>query len=214
MRHGFLSIIPLMLHTVRPSLTDDMKAIALPFWIRKGYDGLTFFGHIITHTTDEAEALNACHTAAFGAKNHDTQAMKNHEMIHLYQARSTHDSWLCFYWKYFLYWLRALPYQRHLKNAGYLLNPFEMEAYAHMHDLDYLSRNPHGCTEWKTYAAMPLTARLRTIQKKGAGGNASYLCGGTNGMADGARSGRGRGAKRQQAGRNTAADGSETPSGQ
>ncbi|MBQ2209451.1 MAG: hypothetical protein II404_05760 [Prevotella sp.] len=154
MRHGFLSIIPLMLHAVRPSRTDDMKAIALPFWIRKGYDGLTFFGHIITHTTDEADALNACY-----------DAMKNHEMIHLYQARATHDSWLCFYWKYFLYWLRALPYRRHLKNAGYLLNPFEMEAYAHMHDLSYLSRHPNGCTEWKTYAAMPLAARLRKIRK-------------------------------------------------
>ena len=35
----------------RPSRTDDMKAVAKPRWIRKGYDGLTLFGTIITHLT-------------------------------------------------------------------------------------------------------------------------------------------------------------------
>ena len=51
-------------------------------------------------------------------------------MIHLYQARACHDSWLLFYLRYGWYWLMALRYRRHLENAGYRLNPFEMEAYA------------------------------------------------------------------------------------
>ncbi|MBR2150463.1 MAG: hypothetical protein IKH01_14535 [Prevotella sp.] len=147
-------VIPMMLRAARPSRTHDMPAVALPFWIRKGYDGLTFFGHIITHSKQEADAINQ-----------QFNTMKNHEMIHLYQARSTHDSWLCFYWLYFVYWLKASRYCRHLKNAGYRLNPFEMEAYAHMDDLDYLNRHPNGCTEWRTYAALPLSERLRRYRQ-------------------------------------------------
>ncbi len=108
-----LAIIPMMLRASRPSRISDMPAMAMPFWMRRGYDGLTFFGHILTHTQQEADAFN----------NH-FDAMKNHEMIHLYQARATHDSWLCFYWLYFVYWLKACRYRRHLKNSGYLLNPF------------------------------------------------------------------------------------------
>lgn len=140
----------MMLRSVRPSRIADMPAVVKPRWIRKGYDGLTFFGHIITHTQQEAEAFNQ-----------KFSTMKNHEMIHLYQARSTHDSWLCFYWKYFMFWLKANRYRKHLRNAGYLLNPFEIEAYAHMHDADYLAQNENGAVEWRRYAKMPLQERYR-----------------------------------------------------
>lgn len=163
-----LAIIPLMLRAHRPSRLHDMKAVAMPFWIRKGYDGLTFFGHIITHTPEEAEAFNAHCDACDVSRNDSTFALKNHEMIHLYQARSTHDSWLCFYWLYFVYWLRACRYRKHLKNAGYRLNPFEMEAYAHMNEQDYTDKNPEGCTEWRTYAKMSLAERYRKVKKAGS----------------------------------------------
>ncbi|MBO6143672.1 MAG: hypothetical protein J6O54_00245 [Prevotella sp.] len=143
-----LAIIPLMLHATRPSRTADMPAIALPFWIRKGYDGLTFFGHIITHSQEEARQLN---------ERYDD--LKNHEMIHLYQARSTHDSWLCFYWLYFVYWLRALPFRKRLRNSGYWLNPFEMEAYDRMDDLKYLDDKESGTNEWRRYAKMSVKER-------------------------------------------------------
>ena len=145
-----LTIIPLMFRAKRPSRMSDMQAVAIPFWIRKGYEGMTFFGHIITHSKEEAERFN-CH--------HDT--LKNHEMIHLYQARSTHDSWICFYWKYFVYWLRACRYRKYLRNAGYLLNPFEMEAYDHMHDMQYLADKDNGATGWHRYASMSLEERLQ-----------------------------------------------------
>ena len=151
MNRNPLTILPLMLCSVRPSRTEDMKALALPFWLRKGYEGLTFFGHIITHTEAEAHAFNSRY-----------DALKNHEMIHLYQARDTHDSWLCFYWLYFVYWLRACRFRR-IKNAGYLLNPFEMEAYIHMDDLAYLQAK--GKTSgWRHYAQMSLQERCRLLR--------------------------------------------------
>jgi hypothetical protein len=153
MKSNPLTAIVLMVRASRPSHTSDMPARPMPFWIGRGYDGLTFFGHIFTHTQQEADAFN----------NH-FDAMKNHEMIHLYQARSTHDSWLCFYWLYFVYWLKASRYRRRLRNAGYRLNPFEMEAYANMADLTYLQ--PGGqATEWRRYAAMSLEERLKLLNK-------------------------------------------------
>ena len=119
-----------------------MPAIAMPRWIKKGYDGMTFFGYIITHTEQDAEAFNQ----RFGI-------MKNHEMIHLYQARSCHDSWLCFYWRYFVFWLKGCRLRKKLKNTGYWLNPFELEAYRNMHNLDYL-KDRSEATQWREYASM------------------------------------------------------------
>ena len=150
-----MNILLMMLRAPRPSRQNDMRAVAKPRWIRRGYDGLTFFGHIITHTDEEAEAFNT----RFGS-------FKNHEMIHLYQARDCHNSWLLFYLRYGWYWLLANRYRRRLKNAGYRLNPFEMEAYANMYNLHYLDDKAHGATGWRRYARMPLSERLKYIQNK------------------------------------------------
>ena len=147
-----MNIVLMMLRAPRPSRQNDMRAVAMPRWIKKGYDGLTFFGHIITHTEQDAEAFNE----RFGS-------IKNHEMIHLYQARACHDSWLLFYLRYGWYWLLASRYRKHLRNAGYRLNPFEMEAYANMHDLHYLDDKQSGTNEWRRYARMPLIERIKLI---------------------------------------------------
>ena len=146
-----MNILLMMLRAPRPSCTDDMKAIAHPRWIKKGYDGLTFFGYIITHTQQEAEAFQR------------SGSFKNHEMIHLYQARDCHDSWLLFYLRYGWYWLLANRYRRRLKTAGYRLNPFEMEAYANMYDLHYLDDKPHGTAGWRRYARMSLDERMKHL---------------------------------------------------
>jgi hypothetical protein len=158
-----MNIVLMMLRAPRPSRQNDMRAVAKPRWIRKGYDGLTFFGHIITHTDEEAEAFNACHTLTDRSKNGAYGAFKNHEMIHLYQARACHNSWLLFYLRYGWYWLLANRYRRRLKNAGYRLNPFEMEAYANMYDLHYLDDKPHGTDGWRRYARMPLAERMKIV---------------------------------------------------
>ena len=91
--------------------------------------------------------------------------MKNHEMIHLRQAQACHDSWVCFYLLYLWYWLKGLVFsgcqvRRQLKHAAYLLNPFEMEAYGHMYDQNYLNHCEEGAQEWRKYAKMSLNERL------------------------------------------------------
>ena len=146
-----LRVIPIMWRAVRPSKVADMPAVVNTFWLRKGYEGLTFFGQILTPTQELADRFNT-----------GLDEMKNHEMIHLRQAQSCGDSWLRFYLLYIWYWLKGLRMNRKMKHAAYLLNPFEMEAYARMHDLDYL-KGP--ATEWRRYAKMKLKDRLKLYQK-------------------------------------------------
>ena len=148
-----MTILTMMLRAARPSRISDMRAVVKPFWISKGYRGMTFFGYIITHSLQDAEDFNR-----------GFNALKNHEMIHLYQARACHDSWLRFYWLYLRYWLLASRYCRRLKNADYLLNPFELEAYCHMYDLDYLKDKEDGTDGWRHYAQMSLEERLKHYQ--------------------------------------------------
>ena len=139
-------IIPMMWRAVRPSRVADMPAVVNSFWLRKGFEGLTFFGTILTPTQTLADEFNT-----------GFNALKNHEMIHLRQAQTCGDSWVRFYFLYLWYSLRALPMCRKMKRAAYLLNPFEIEAYARMHDLNYL-KGP--ATEWRRYARMSLRDRL------------------------------------------------------
>ena len=153
-----LRVIPIMWRAVRPSKVTDMPAVVNTFWLRKGYEGLTFFGQILTPTQELADRFNA-----------GLDEMKNHEMIHLRQAQSCGDSWLRFYLLYIWYWLKIKMAKLHsrnrpycVKNAAYLLNPFEMEAYARMHDLNYL-KGP--ATEWRRYAKMSLKDRIKIYQK-------------------------------------------------
>ena len=139
-----LSILRLLLKVVQPSRLNDMQAVSDTFWLRSNYEAMTFFGFIIAHTQQEVDRFNSRYSA-----------LKNHEMIHLRQAQACHDSWLCFYGRYLWYWLRALPWNRRMKRAAYLLNPFELEAYRHMHDLGYPARNAEsGAQEWRQYVKM------------------------------------------------------------
>ncbi len=176
-----LYIFKLLLTARRPSHTADMRAVSMPFWLHEGYDALTFFGSIITNNDKEAERYNAL-TPHHPAPNTQHPApntqhpapstkswyhpVKFHETIHLRQAQSTHNSWLCFYWKYLLFWLQARRANRILPNAGYLLNPFEMEAYANMYNPFYLDRYPDGrATGWQAYAKMTLAQRFYARRK-------------------------------------------------
>lgn len=134
----------------RPSTVHDMPAVVDTFWLKSGYAALTFFGTILTHSQQEADGMNGRLTT-----------LKNHEMIHLKQAVSTGDSWWRFYRLYLKFWLQANRARRRYPNAGYRLNPFEMEAYEHMNDLSYTELCKNGATEWRRFAQMSLDERIK-----------------------------------------------------
>ena len=145
----------LMMRARRPSRIVDMTAVKEGFWLRRNYDAMMFFGFILAHTKEEADRINK-----YGG------SLKRHETIHLRQAQACGDSWLRFYLLYIWYWLKGLRMSRRMRHAAYLLNPFEMEAYARMHDLHYLERCEGGAQEWRRYAKMSLEERLACYQRK------------------------------------------------
>ena len=139
-----LQIVPIMWRAVRPSQVVDMPAVVNSFWLRKGYEGLTFFGKILTPTQEDADRMN-----------NGFSTLKNHEMIHLRQAQSCGDSWTRFYLLYIWYWLKALPANRKMKHGAYLLNPFEME---------YLARGE--ASAWRQFAKMSIRERMRLYETR------------------------------------------------
>ena len=148
-------VVPIIWRAVRPSRVVDMPAVVNSFWMRKGFEGLTFFGQILTPTQSEADLFER------------SKEMKNHEMIHLRQAQSCGDSWWRFYLLYIWYWLKALPANRQLKHGAYLVNPFELEAYRHMNNLDYLTNGE--ATEWRKFAKMSIQERIKLYEQKTPG---------------------------------------------
>ena len=143
----------------RPRAVIDMPATVNRWLCRKRYTAITLFGHIYTREQKAADKMN-------GKWN----ALKNHEMIHLRQAQNTCNSWLLFYILYGWYSLMALRYFRKTANAAYYLNPFEIEAYAHMFDQHYLdSHDRHGVDGWRAFAKMSRAARLRYIRRNNIG---------------------------------------------
>lgn len=139
-----------MIRAKRPSHIIEMKAVKEGFWLRKNYAAMMFFGTIVAHSQKEADLINA-----------RNGSLKRHETIHLRQAQSVHNSWICYYLLYIWYYLRALPQNRYMKNAAYYLNPFEMEAYKHMYEPDYLEKCRNGANEWRYYAKMKPSERRR-----------------------------------------------------
>ena len=48
-----------------------------------------------------------------------------------------------------------------MRNAAYYLNPFEMEAYEHMYEPDYLEKCTNGAQGWRVYAKMKPSERRK-----------------------------------------------------
>ena len=51
-----------------------------------------------------------------------------------------------------------------MKHGAYLLNPFEMEAYRHMNNLNYLANGE--ANEWRKYAKMTIKERIKLYEQK------------------------------------------------
>lgn len=150
---NLLRLLWLALTAPRPAKIGQMRAVLGGMLLPRSYAAMTFFGSILAHTQEEVDSINA-----------RPSILLNHEMIHLRQAQSVHNSWFCFYILYIWYYLRALPQNRHMRNAAYYLNPFEMEAYEHEYDRNYLEGCTKGANGWRSYAKM--TPKERRILSK------------------------------------------------
>jgi hypothetical protein len=57
--------------------------------------------------------------------------------------------------------VRAIPQNKYRRNAAYYINPFEMEAYEHMYEEDYLEKCKDGANGWRVYAKMKPSERRK-----------------------------------------------------
>lgn len=113
---------------------------------------IMLFGRLFTSSKEAADELN------------QGGVVMHHEMIHVRQAQSVFDSWLCFYLLYIYHSLLALRYYNRLHTAVYHLNPFEIEAYMYMNDMRYVSDNTRKAVRWKVFARMSLAERLKVVR--------------------------------------------------
>ena len=112
-----------MLFTSNPSDFLEVELMPMKHFPFRGYKFMMWCGRIIYRAENEEDIK----------KEMNTEAWKNiirHETIHLQQALNyAKNSWVRYYWRYFVEWLKGNPIIRPSKSAYYTI-PFEVEAYA------------------------------------------------------------------------------------
>lgn len=142
----------------RPSKYQSITVQTSRFLPPKGYFAITLFGKILIRKQNAKNWELTCDSPS-------GKTMLHHEWIHVQQAVSTHDSWICFYLRYIYYFLKNRPL-RYGEKISYYANPFEMEAYVFESDLSYAKNNPNGANGWRFFAAMPLEQRQELLYKR------------------------------------------------
>ncbi len=104
---------------------SEIKSIDIKYGIipPKDFLAITWFGkmYINKKNKEEWEGYNDTYK----------RRVVRHEMIHVHQAEKEHDSWFCFYMKYFWYWLKAMFLCGFKNSIAYYCVPYEVEAYIH-----------------------------------------------------------------------------------
>ena len=77
----------------RPNKYQNIKIETSRFLPPRGYNAITFFGIILVRRNNNPKWKQYFETAS-------GKILLNHEWIHVKQAVSTHNSWICFFhWK-------------------------------------------------------------------------------------------------------------------
>lgn len=108
-----------LLFSSNPEDIEEMKVKDMRHFPFKGYKAMAWCGTIIHR--EGASKVN--------------DITINHETIHLMQAKMC-GSWVKYYWRYFIEWLKGNPIIAPASSAYYTI-PYECEAYANEQDMDY-----------------------------------------------------------------------------
>lgn len=130
----------------RPSRIEKLRII-LNSWFPPGSFSMTLFGTVYTKSSYAAENLGK-----------EGSEDNTHEMIHVKQAQSCWDCWLSFYFLYLCQWLFNLPLITIDRRAPYKFIPFEIEAYKHQREPEYIK---DIATEWKEIRKLKMSERKR-----------------------------------------------------
>ena len=127
-----------MLFKSRPSDFFEVELMPMkhfPWW---DYKFMMWCGRIIYR--EEKKAVIERYMQMSSGKR-----SKRHETMHLRQAENqAGDSWVRYYWRYFVEWVKGNPI-RHPSESAYYTIPFEVEAYAleETEGAEYLLKNKY-----------------------------------------------------------------------
>ena len=125
---------------MKPSKINVLKAKKALF-LFSGFRALTWKGIAYCKKESDIQLINAQDTI-----NSNFEA---HEMTHVKQAESTHNSWFCFYALYLWYWLLNFPLFIYGKFMPYYFIPFELEAMNNETDWKYPTNG--AVYQWKEF---------------------------------------------------------------
>ena len=150
----------------RPKNTTKIIAKINKFLCPSGFSAITLFG--IIYVRNEASLAKINKTDGIDS------LFENHEMIHVKQAVSTHNSWFLFYLLYIWQWLMNLPMIFINKYAPYKFIPFELEAYANEANVGYQKEIVDGANLWRDFTKLTFIEKWK-LAKQYYNGDKTYI---------------------------------------
>ena len=130
---------------MKPSEIKVLKA-KKAFFLLPRFRALTWKGVVYCKNKTDIQLINF--------EDKISSDFESHEMIHVIQAESTHDSWFCFYSLYLWYWILNFPLFIRGLYMPYYFIPFELEAMSHETDWKYSSEAVYKWKEFKKKLTM------------------------------------------------------------
>lgn len=119
-----------MLFATKPNDVENVELLGMNHFPFSGYKYMMWCGKMIYRNDTLKKRQKEWKTKSF-------KVSKNHETIHLVQAKQC-GSWWKYYLKYFWEWIKGNPII-HPASSAYYTIPFESEAYANDDDFVYCS---------------------------------------------------------------------------
>ena len=121
-------LIKLLFGKRQPKDIDKVSLMGMDHFPFVGYKYLMWCGKMIYRNDMYDRRQKEWPTDSF-------RISENHEQIHLMQAKQC-GSWLKYYWRYFIDWLKGNPIIAPASSA-YYTTMYESEAYANEENMDY-----------------------------------------------------------------------------
>ena len=134
---------------MKPSKINVLKAKKALF-LFSGFRALTWKG--IAYCKKESDVI------LINSKDIIDSNFEAHEMTHVKQAESTHNSWFCFYVLYLWYWILNFPLFIYGAMMPYYFIPFELEAYNNETDWKYPANG--AVYQWKEFKKLSISKKL------------------------------------------------------
>jgi len=139
---------------MKPSKINVLKAKKALFLL-PGFRALTWKGIAYCKDKYDIQLINAMDAI--------TSNFEAHEMTHVKQAESTHDSWFCFYALYLWYWILNFPLFIYGAMMPYYFIPFELEAMNNETNWKYPTNG--AVYQWKKFNQFSLKSKLKLAKE-------------------------------------------------